>query len=131
MLKCCHWAAQRAQRQEMRAKLWKRSSAPARPLQNSRSQWPAVSIPIGSGAPCHWVRFITSDKLSVRRQLLCTDTQMFVYKDRRTKGLIIQQTQAEGEKKVSSSGRLSLPFAQAGFNHFLVPLPDFIYQAFT
>lgn len=113
------------------AKLWKRSSATSRLLWISSLWYLDGSIPVGSGWPCQWVRFIMSDKLSARWQLFRTDIQMFVYWDWRTKGLIIQETQAKGEKKVPSSGRLSLPFAQAGFNHFLVPLPDFIYQAFT
>lgn len=113
------------------AKLWKRSSATSRPLWISSSWYSDGSIPVGNGWPCQWVQFITSDKCSVRRQLFWTAIWMFVYWDWRTKGLIIQETQAEGGKKVPSSGRLSLPFAQAGFNHFLVPLPDFIYQAFT
>lgn len=47
---------------------------------------------------------MTSDKLLVRRQLLWTNIQMFVYRDQRMKGLIIQQTQAEGEKKFQAQG---------------------------
>lgn len=92
---------------------------------SSRSQWPAVSTPVGSGVPCHWVRFMTSDKLSVRRQLLCIDIQMFVYRDRRMKGLIIQQTQAEGGKKKFQ--------AQGGYHCLLrrLVLITFLYLSLT
>lgn len=84
--------------------LWKRSFATARPCRSSRSRYLAATILAGSSWSCHWVQFITSDKLTVRRQLLCTNIQLFVHRHWRPKGLIIQQTQAEEEKKFQAQG---------------------------
>lgn len=75
-----------------------------RPVGNFRSWYLAVLIPVESGLPWCWVQFITNDKLPVRTQLLHRNMQLFVYRDRRKKGLITQQTQAEGEKKFKAQG---------------------------
>lgn len=97
------------------AKLWKRSSATSRSLRISSSWYLDGSIPVGSGWPCQRVWFITSDKLSVRRQLFQTDIQMFVYWDCKTKGLIIQEIQAEGEKKSSKLREVIIAFCAGWF----------------
>lgn len=82
------------------AKLWKKFSATVRPVGNSTSWYLAVHIPVESGLPWCWVQFITNDKLPVKTQLHCRNIQLFVYRDQRMKGLIIQQTQARRRKSL-------------------------------
>lgn len=82
------------------AKLWKKFSATVRPVGNSTSWYLAVHIPVESGLPWCWVQFITNDKLPVKMQLRCRNIQLFVYRDQRMKGLIIQQTQARRRKSL-------------------------------
>lgn len=82
------------------AKLWKKFSATVRPVGNSTSWYLAVHIPVESGLPWCCVQFITNDKLPVKTQLHCRNIQLFVYRDQRMKGLIIQQTQARRRKSL-------------------------------